>query len=663
MLSHKVTRRTGSQVRRWNSQWNNKILGILLAVHSLAFAGEPHISAQVDRSTISKDDTVSLKISIKSDNSTMVGEPQFRAPDFEVVNEYNAISVSSQYDSNSGRFTMLNHQQITKVMRPLKLGSLKISDIRITAGGKVYKADDLIVTVRNGPPSGGRNAPPATEEEEDDPFSAFRRNPRMQRPAPRVNPKAAAHTFVRAEVNKRSAYKGEQIIVSYYLYRQVKVFNIQIDKFPVLNGFFREDLDIPVMNQRLDTEQVELNGELYERSLLAKYAAYPLESGKLGIDSISLKYNYYAGRENALDEEDPFFGFFQQLTPRAGVAKSDQVTIDVQPLPEAGKPAHFSGGIGDFTVTSAVDKYEVRANEAVTLTVKVEGNGNISNVQEPKTKWPENLELYDTKGRTQSGKGGGGTKVFEFLLIPRTPGKLDLPVIEFGFFDPAKKQYYTKSTDPIQLNVLEPAPGTQTAPTAQNHPTSKSESLPSGEKPKRSEDLKYLKTPHEFSANKSWLPSWRFLYWGLLALLGVFLVLVSIDALRRKKRGQIGDQKKGDSKVWDALIQEAESSLKGSAWQDVCQTYEKISDVLLDALDQRYSISSRSVSRVHLQQILVDEKGMSASLWERFEKLLEYSDLVRFASSAGANTETQARSDLKKWVKEGQSLHQQLTHS
>src|SRR5262249_26014080 len=144
---------------------------------------------------------------------------------------------------------------------------------------------------------------------------------------------------------------------------------------------------------------------------------------------------------NSMDEEDPFLGFFRQMNPQQGQNSSDQLTIEVMPLPEQGKPNSFTGGVGDFNLTAAVDKYDVRANEAVTLTLKVEGRGNLAAIGEPKAKWPENVELYDSKGVAKSSSGGVGQKVFEFLLIPRAPGKVMLPALEMSFFDPAKGAY------------------------------------------------------------------------------------------------------------------------------------------------------------------------------------------------------------------------------
>ena len=156
--------------------------------------------------------------------------------------------------------------------------------------------------------------------------------------------------FCRTEVSKDKVYKGEQVIVRYYLYRRVRVMNLSIDKFPVLSGFLSDEPDMPVL-QRLDNETVVLDGLVYQRSLLAQYSAYPLQEGKLKIDTMAVKYTYFADPGLQDDGEDPFMNFFQQLTPRQADAHSDAVTIDVEPLPSDGRPSSFSGGVGDFYVS------------------------------------------------------------------------------------------------------------------------------------------------------------------------------------------------------------------------------------------------------------------------------------------------------------------------
>ena len=603
-----------------------------------AVAPQPQFNVQVDRNRISLDDTIALKLVVSSESSNRLGTPEFDAPDFDVVNEFSSVSIQSQYDPTRGGFSTENRQQITKVMRPRKAGNLKISGIRLSVNGRYMTAPDIIVQVA----SSGQPSPQAPRQ----------RGLTVDSLDP--PPTRGRQAFVRAEVDKPRLYKGEQVIVSYYLYHQVKIFNVQVDKYPVLNGFLREDLDIPVVGQRLLSERVTLNGIPYERTLLAQYAAYALQEGTLSVDSMALKYNYYAMPRDS-DGDDPLFGFFQQMTPRVGSAQSEQVRIEVADLPAAGRPQTFGGGVGDFNVVSAVNKYEVRANEAVTLTVKVEGKGNTAAIHEPKAQWPDSVELYDSKGRASPSRGGVGEKVFEFLLIPRTPGKVERPPLEFGFFDPKKKEYYTKSTQPVTLTVLDPAPGTTLVLPTKDQAVGDPQ-RGKFEKESKPLEMRYLKAPSEGASDLFLLPIWRFLYLGCSIAFAFLLVLIGKD-LFQKARKKVGAQPAphfSDSKQWENLHRLAQTALSGIPWNDVVGAYDVLSHLILEAIDAVYSVGAKSLSLDELKRRLVDEQGLAEGTWERITRLLEFSDLVRFASSVGGVSEAKARADLQKWVTEAE---------
>jgi hypothetical protein len=466
-----------------------------LAAPLHAFADEVKFTASLDHDEISLDDSVTLKMSIQTDNGS-VGDVSYNAPGFETVNQYNAVQSESYYDESSGRIGMRTSYEVNKILKPMKTGTFSISGIHVQVGGKNYTAPDLTVTVSGS----GQGTPPP-------------RNYGGAGVGLRGSGKHSSlpSVFARAEVDKSKAYKGEQVIVSYYLYQRARAFNIEVTKYPVLNGFLREELEMPYLQQKLNMEQVVLDGVSYTRALLLRYAAYPLQEGKLDIDSIEMKYNYY-NTKNSADPNDPmaaFQGFFQQAIP--GNSRSETLKIDVIPLPDSGKPKSFTGGVGDLDIASAIDKTEVHANEPVTITVKIEGHGNVESIGEPKANWPSNVELYDTKGVSKAGKGGVGQKTFEFLLIPREKGVLELPGLEFSYFDPKKNEYVTKKTEPFKVNVLEanagstyvPKTSTANAPATQTPPTGKTE------------EARGLKAPAQDTgegSGLSGLPMWRWLY-------------------------------------------------------------------------------------------------------------------------------------------------------
>ncbi|CAM6055007.1 unnamed protein product [Sphagnum tenellum] len=629
------------------------------------FASEIQFAAEVDEMRIPLDGNVALKLTIRSDQNSNSSDPQFNAPDFDIVGESKSVSIVA--GSGVG---ITNTQQITKVLRPRKAGALKISAIQLNAEGKIFHAPDIEIQVDPNSGSGGSGGTGSGG-------AGARQSGRLRLQGGAGNlteDKAvgASGAFLKAEINKKTAHKGEQVIVSYYLYHRVKIFNIQVEKFPILNGFLREDLEMPVMGQHLNAEQVLVGGVPYERLLLAKYAAYPLEEGKLSIDSMSLRYNYYSGGfPHNREDEDPFFGFFQQMAPRVATSQSERLQLTVVPLPTEGRTDKFTGGIGDFNVISTVDKYEVRANEAITLSVKVEGRGNISAIQAPQAVWPKSVELYDTKGKAQGGSGGKGEKIFEFLLIPRVPGPLHLPSLEFQFFDPVKNQYYSKSTEAVEIKVLDPAPGSPLI--ARAHTDSQDASLPAavassgggGTQPQkeiqepRLEELRYLKPPESGIQSVS-LTTWilRVLY-GVSGCLLIWLTALIGKDLIQGGRNRLGLRLKArnlrNAKSWEVLTQAAQSAVSGAPWNEVTHAYEVLSSVILDALDHALGLSSQALSRSELESILMPQEEWKGD-WARVKSLLDFADLARFSSSAGSVSEETFRRDLAKWVQEGRSL-------
>lgn len=605
-------------------------------------------TAQVDRRQISLDETVSLKLNVQAAGNGSIGQPKFDAPDFEVVNSFDTTYVESYYDQNTNQFGMRNTQQMTKVLRPLHAGSLRIGHIQVIVGGRSYGAPDILVDVR---PSGAAQPPPGGGV----PLSGGQNGGGV---VLRRTGKANDQTgiFVRAEVDRDKVYKGEQVVVSYYLYRRVRAMNLQVSQFPTLSGFLREELDMPVMQPRLDSEPVVLDGVAYQRSLLARYAAYPLQEGRLKVDPLGLKYSYFGGSGQADDSEDPFLNFFKQLAPREGTSQSEPIYVQVMPLPPEGRPANFSGGVGDFSIASAVDKYDVRANEPLTLTVKIEGQGNVAAIGEPRASWPSQIEYYDSKATVHSGKGGVGSKIFEILLIPRKSGSLILPPMELSYFDPSQKKYVTKATEPIPIQVAEAAPGSGMA----SNPVSEPPLNPNPGTPPGTgasgTGLRDLRPLPE--AGPGWTdgyPVWRVLYLLATAAIVILAVLLGqrlVTSAKSRRRDRRLESGKALSARLARLRAGASSAEAGPRedWGGVAASYEALHALVLDALDLTYGIGAHSLPREELGRILLEEKGFPRSHWDRVRELLEYAEMVRFSGASSPEAQARARRDLGRWI-------------
>jgi hypothetical protein len=143
------------------------------------------------------------------------------------------------------------------------------------------------------------------------------------------------------------------------------------------------------------------------------------------------------------------FGNIVGLRPNLAheLIPSNLLTIHVHPLPTEGRPEHFTGAIGQFTVnaTAQPDPLAVELGEPVILTFSVSGAGNFDYVRCPrlasdpawKSYVPTSKTDYEDEAHTQ------GTKTFTESVIPKQGGTLPLPPAEFSYFDPATKHYVT----------------------------------------------------------------------------------------------------------------------------------------------------------------------------------------------------------------------------
>ena len=633
---------------------------------------EMSFQAKVDRDEVDLEESLNLQLSLQAAAGTQSPSetPRFDAPDFDILSQRESVSIDSRYEN--GRFAVKNRRDYLFVLRPRRAGRFKIRSIIARVAGKELRAPDLEVTVVA---SGAVTRPP----------KGYGGGGVGLRGAGKRTP--GIEYFLRAETDRSQAYKGQQLILSYYLYSRVNVSRPIVTKYPILNGFLREDLEIPIIQGPIENEHVVLDGVPYARSLLARYAVYPLQEGKFKIDSMAV--DLMVSNPEADDpfgqlfgnDDDPFGagGMLNRMLKRAlpGVrkanAQSELIQVEVLPLPQEGRPSDFSGGVGSFELSSAVDRTEVKLGDPVSVTLKIEGNGNVAAMKDPDIRWPEGVDLYESKGKNKLGRKGIAERVIEYLLIPRRAGDLEIPGFKVSFFDPEKKTYMQGSTSPISLHVQGDGPsstllGSQGSKQTKGNSQAKIGDIPDG--------LKALGEPMDGDGGVPAAPQDRLSKWmkvgirgfGLLAVLfGAFWSYFGVQHLieLRKKGGAerslfAAKKELMRSKNWDSLQQKAELGSGELPWADVLAFYERLSGAVYDLLDRSSGLPSRSLSRETLERELVGNQKVSLENWKKVDALLEYAEAVRFAVQAGVVTEQEARKKMGFWVSEGRSLEKAL---
>lgn len=260
--------------------------------------------------------------------------------------------------------------------------------------------------------------------------------------------------FIRAIPDKNKAYIGEQITVTYKLYTRLNIAaQMSISKLPRYVGFWTEEIET-ARNLSFTTEVI--NGKRFNVAVLKRAALFPTQSGKLEVTPFELTVPIEIRKNRSLDNFwDSFFDdpFNRQIYEYK--AKSNSLNIDVQQLPENDKPSSFNGAVGKYNITASVDREQVKVNEPITLKIKITGTGNISLLLAPNFDLPAGFEKYEPKINEEIFRTSkiSGSKTFEYLIIPRAAGVREISPIEFSYFDPDAKKYFTLKTSGFNLKI------------------------------------------------------------------------------------------------------------------------------------------------------------------------------------------------------------------
>jgi len=140
-------------------------------------------------------------------------------------------------------------------------------------------------------------------------------------------------------------------------------------------------------------------------------------------------------------------------------ARAPEFSIDVVPLPEAGKPVDFSGAIGTFAVSASAQPRDVDAGESIKLRVEWTGAGNLEFFTAPDPSRLESFRDFRVYGKTE--EKSFDRRVVVYDLAPLSSAVKAIPALPLPVFEPQGERYTTLSTAPIEIRVraLEGASG------------------------------------------------------------------------------------------------------------------------------------------------------------------------------------------------------------
>ena len=432
--------------------------GLFVLICQCSVLAQTRFTATISPGSIGKNDNAELRLMIEN-----AGQVQQIVPpsldDFIILSGPNQ---ESGMESSNG--VTRQYIGITYILKPKSTGKFKIEPAIAKADGKSLRSNRVTLVVNN---SGSNNQ---SSNQATGALSGFY-EPTIQSvykdyiltAGENLQEKINKNIFIKVDVDKKSCFVGEPVVVTYKLYTRLKS-ESSIIKNPSFNGFSVVDLLAPG-NTYYTIEK--MNGKDYNVYTLRKSQLYPLQAGAVELESAEVENEIHFIKEAYVNRErdalDNMLRNFTQTTiPAEGLQdekvtlQSKPVTIMVKPLPDKEQTALFKGAVGNFTIDGGLDKNSFTTDDAGKLKIAISGAGNMSMIIAPDIAWPAGIEAYELQTKEQLDQMTvpvSGAKVFEYPFTVNHPGSYNIPEIAFSFFNVREGKYKTVKTKPFTIEV------------------------------------------------------------------------------------------------------------------------------------------------------------------------------------------------------------------
>lgn len=557
------------------------LLILLLVVPVYSQEESVSFTASVSKNTLGVNERLRIDFSMNKDGDNFV-PPAFDG--FRVLMGPNQ-SISNSWVNGKRTFS----KTYSYILSPLKTGNFRIAQAEVEIGGKIYKTTPVEVSVTSA----------VTNPNE----------------APTAEDIAENSIHLVAEVSNANPYINEAIHVVYKLYvsPDVNVSNFVPVDNPTFNNFWSQDLEV----KRWDVENGVYQGKQYRYVVLKKVVLYPQTSGKLEIEPLTLDITV----DIPTNRRD-FFGqrIFKPAHKKVAAGKR---VISVKPLPESGKPADFTGAVGNFEMDLIPSKTSLKAGESLTARLVITGSGNFKLFEMPQVSFPSSLEVYDPEFAEQvttTLAGMRGKVTHSYTVVPQFRGKYPIPQASFSYFDPREERYKTITTPETLIDVYEgplsqgPVAGETKGTFSQKSPVIASE-----------DHFRFIK----LKAN--WKPRNLDPFFGSALHYVLWfspLLLIPVALLIRKRRDTPVDAELFRQRQSDKLARKYLSEAK-SGLSDSKTFYTALERALHNFLKAKIKAETKDLSKERIKELLAERK-VSESGVSSFIGLLSKCELGRY---------------------------------
>lgn len=267
---------------------------------------------------------------------------------------------------------------------------------------------------------------------------------------PKFIGKGDGNLFMKANISKSSAYEQEALVYTVKLYTTYDAVKfIGATAAPKFEGFVvEESKDI---STSLNYETV--NGKTYATAIIARYIIFPQMAGQLKV----IGNTYTVSVDEREYYHDPFWGNLSVAKPLQLNVTPNDLSVNVKSLPKP-VPANFSGGVGNFKISSSLPSQNFMSNQAASIVYTVTGTGNLKYVKLPDLNalYPPELEVYSPTPEVNANVGSSnvsGTARFDYSFMPLESGTFEIPAVVLSYFNPQTGRYEESVAKGYTVNV------------------------------------------------------------------------------------------------------------------------------------------------------------------------------------------------------------------
>tara|TARA_S200000501_G_scaffold373655_1_gene421265 strand:- start:1908 stop:3650 length:1743 start_codon:yes stop_codon:yes gene_type:complete len=554
-----------------------KILILFLTLNTLILSSQVKFDVSVSKYKLGLNERLRVDF-VMNQNGDNFSPPKFE--NFQIIGGPNQ-SIKTSYVNGERSFS----KTYSYFLKPLKKGTLKISQASIEIDNETYKSLPIEVTITD---SVKQPSDAVTQYYNDDDIE------------------------LRALISKGSPFLNEPITVVYKLYYKapINISDARETETPKFKDFWSQTIKIP----QLKVQREVYKGQNYNVVEWRKVVLYPQRVGELEISPLSLNLVL----DVPTDKRDFFGNVIYDQTSQ--LISTGMRRINVKNLPNLGKPDSFTGAVGEFEFDVILNKNSLRATESFQAELKVKGSGNLKLFDLPNILVPNSMELFEPEreeliNTNLSGMSGSISKLF--TIIPRFQGNFPIEEVEFSYFNPETEKYKILKSPRLTIDVFD-------GPALSNSITNDNSNIITAD-----DSFRFIKIKGNLEEIKNDIFFESKLFYALVASPFAFLLSLFAFTIYSRKRKESSYEL---IRIEERLIYKMIDSAK-DAIGDKILFYDKIEKAIIKSLIVKFSIRMESLNKEKIQQI-GQEKGLLRNDITLIIKLIENCEKAKYSQSS-----------------------------